>query len=142
MKTSHVGVNVTDLDRSVAFYEKVFGLTSGGEREHGGRRFVFLRGDIVLTLWEQSSGTFATDRPGLHHLAFQVEDRAAVDAITALVVEAGGALVHDEPVRHGEHGASGGVFFTDPDGTRLEVNAADVGEAPVPVEGAPTCGFF
>lgn len=144
LKTSHVGINVTELTRSIAFYEKVLGLTSGGERTHEGLRFAMLGrdGSLVVTLWQQSTGTFAADRPGLHHLAFEVPDREAVEAIAALVEDAGGAFVHDGVVRHGENSQSGGIFFTDPDGTRLEVSTADVGAAPVPVAGAPTCGFF
>jgi hypothetical protein len=35
------------------------------------------------------------------------------------------------------------VFFTDPDGVRLEIyTPTGVGGAPAPVTGAPTCGFF
>ncbi len=52
-------------------------------------------------------------------------------------------FAYDGVVPHGEGARSGGVFFHDPDGTRLEVYApsgADPGNAPT--AGAPTCGFF
>lgn len=145
LTTGHVGLNVTDLTRSIAFYQKVLDLTVFAERDTDGRRYAMLgRGDkLMLTLWQQSEGAFATDRPGLHHLSFEVADRAAVEHAEAILRDLGANLVHDGIVRHGEHGTSGGVFFTDPDGVRLEIYAPEVGaDAPAPSAGAPTCGFF
>jgi hypothetical protein len=58
--------------------------------------------------------------------------------------ERGATFHYDGVVPHGEGRDSGGVFFTDPDGTRLEVftsnGVADEGKAPF--ADAPTCGFF
>lgn len=145
LKTGHVGLNVTDLTRSITFYQKVLDLTVLAERDADGRRFAMLghEGELMLTLWQQSTGDFATDRPGLHHLAFEVPDRAAVERAEATLRDLGANLVHDGIVRHGEQASSGGVFFTDPDGVRLEIYAPEVGaEAPAPTPGAPTCGFF
>src|ERR671914_42683 len=52
-------------------------------------------------------------------------------------------FAYDGIVPHGEGAASGGVFFTDPDGVRLEIYAPNGAEgAPAPTPGAPTCGFF
>ncbi|HLZ57299.1 MAG TPA: hypothetical protein VKR06_10155 [Ktedonosporobacter sp.] len=46
-------------------------------------------------------------------------------------------------VPHSEGAASGGIFFTDPDGIRLEIySPTGAGENPAPVASAPTCGFF
>ena len=62
--TGHVGLNVADLDRSIDFYARVFGW----DVKNRGDGYAFLGDDdrLVLTLWKQSSGTFATDQPGLH----------------------------------------------------------------------------
>ncbi|MBJ8347586.1 VOC family protein [Antrihabitans sp. YC2-6] len=141
----HVGLNVTDLARSTAFYRKVFGFDVLGEHAEGDRRFAFLGlgGTLMVTLWQQSSGTFETGRPGLHHLAFQVSDIDAVRRAEAIVRDLGAKLFHDGVVPHGEGASSGGIFFSDPDGVRLEIYApvgADVASAPT--AGAPTCGFF
>lgn len=145
LKTGHVGVNVTDLTRSIVFYQRLLDLKVFAERDEDGRRYAMLGRDdtLMLTLWQQSSGEFATDRPGLHHLSFEVADLAAVEQAEAILRELGATLVHDGIVRHGEQGVSGGVFFTDPDGVRLEIYAPSVGgDKPAPTPGAPTCGFF
>ncbi|WP_040797299.1 VOC family protein [Nocardia higoensis] len=145
LTTGHIGLNVSDIDRSAEFYRRAFGfeqLANGGE---GGTRFVFLGADgrLVLTLWAQSDGEFSTRTPGLHHLSFQVDDMEQVRAVEATLRELGVALVHDGVVAHGEGASSGGVFFTDPDGIRLEVYApAGAEAAPAPHGAAPTCGFF
>ncbi|MFD2356646.1 VOC family protein [Nonomuraea ferruginea] len=97
----------------------------------------------MVTLWQQSDGGFAADRPGLHHLAFQVPDIEAVRLAEATLRDLGVPLVYDGVVPHGEGASSGGVFFTDPDGIRLEIYAPTGADtAPAPTQGAPTCGFF
>jgi lactoylglutathione lyase len=140
----HIALNVTDLARSTAFYRRVFAFDVVAERTAGNRRFAFLGQDgaLVLTLWEQSAGTFATDRPGLHHLSFEVADIDAVRRAETVLKGLGVDFAYDGIVPHGEGAVSGGVFFTDPDGVRLEIYAptgADVAPAPTPA--APTCGF-
>ncbi|GAB2935579.1 VOC family protein [Micromonospora polyrhachis] len=144
-QTGHVGLNVTDLDRSIAFYRKVFDFETLGESREGDRRFAFLGldGKLVLTLWQQSTGEFATELPGLHHLSFQVPDIDAVRRAETVLREIGAPLAYDGVVAHGEGASSGGVFFTDPDGIRLEIYApAGAENAPAPTQAAPTCGFF
>ncbi|MEU1880230.1 VOC family protein [Streptosporangium sp. NPDC020072] len=145
LRTGHVGLNVTDLTRSVAFYRQVFGFEVLDERSDGERRFAFLgrEGTLMVTLWQQSGGVFPVDRPGLHHLSFQVPDIEAVRRAEATLRELGVRPVHDGVVPHGEGASSGGVFFTDPDGIRLEIYAPSGADtAPAPTQGAPTCGFF
>ncbi|WP_406674911.1 VOC family protein [Nonomuraea sp. N2-4H] len=145
LQTGHVALNVTDLARSTAFYRQVFGFETLAERTDGERRFAFLGrdGTLMVTLWQQSSGPFPTDRPGLHHLAFQVPDIEAVRRHEAVLRELGVDFAYDGIVPHGEGASSGGVFFSDPDGIRLEIYApTGAGTAPAPVQGAPTCGFF
>jgi lactoylglutathione lyase len=141
MQAGHVGVNVTDLARSKAFYQAVLGFEVLGESSGGGRGFVLLGdgGRVALTLWEQSHGRYDPGRPGLHHLAFQVptldDVRAAEERLRAL----GARFQYDGIVPHGEGAASGGIFFEDPDGSRLEMYApVGVTAAPAPVPGSPT----
>ena len=138
--TGHVGLNVADLERSIGFYTRVFGWSVSGR----GDGYAFLGDDsrLVLTLWQQSAGAFATDRPGLHHLSFEVDSLEAVQSAEARVREAGLKLYHDGVVPHGEGASSGGIFFEDPDGIRLEIYTGAGVHGTAPSKDAPTCGFF
>ena len=144
MQPGHIGLNVPDLERALPFYEGVFGLQV--LRESDAPRFAFLGDDdgIVVTLWEQSDGAFDPDRPGLHHLAFEVDGIEEVEAAQERVQELGGSVQHGGIVPHADGARSGGLFFTDPDGIRLEIYAGagahEHGAAPAGA--APTCGFF
>ncbi|WP_019869527.1 VOC family protein [Salinispora oceanensis] len=145
LKTGHIGLNVTDLARSIDFYRAALGLDLQATGAKGAQRWAFLGrdGHLLVTLWQQSDGRFPTDRPGLHHLSFQVETIAEVQTIQATLRALGVEFAYEGVVPHGEGVTSGGVFFTDPDGIRLEVYAPTGADAvAVPVNGAPTCGFF
>ncbi len=143
--TGHVGLNVTDLPRARQFYQQVFGFEVLGESTEDGKAFAFLGhgSNIVLTLWHQSSGGFAKNRPGLHHLSFQVESIDEVRAAERRVRELGARIHHGGIVPHAEGRDSGGLYFEDPDGIRLEVfSPTGAGERTAPHGSAPTCGFF
>ncbi|RVU23924.1 VOC family protein [Streptomyces antnestii] len=145
LQTGHVGLNVTDLDRSLAFYREVFDFEVLAEGKDDGRRWAFLGRDaqLLVTLWQQSEGTFDTARPGLHHLSFQVESIDEVKATEQVLRGLGAEFTYQGVVPHGESAASGGIFFTDPDGIRLEIYAPTGADpAAAPTAGAPTCGFF
>ena len=146
MFVGHVGINVTDLDRSIAFYQRVFGLelltTPDPEDPHRYARLA-KDGELVLTLWPQSSGAFTPDTPGLHHLAFKVETAAEIDKARSVLEEIGARFAYEGVVPHSDGAESGGLFFFDPDGTRLEISAKHAPiTAPAPSGAAPTCGFF
>jgi lactoylglutathione lyase len=145
LQPGHGGLNVTDLDRSVDFYRAVLGLVLVRASDEAGRRYAFL-GDgrrVLLTLWQQSEGRFDAGRPGLHHLAFQVDDVAQLRDLERRLRERGAVLLYDGIVPHEEGADNGGLYFEDPDGTRLEVYApTGAGGRPAPAGPAPSCGFF
>lgn len=144
-RTDHVGLNVTDLDKSKNFYTRVFGFTVAAQSHEKDRQSVFLAqdGGIVLTLWQQSRGSFSSSAPGLHHLSFQVANFDAVRATEKILREIGAVVYHGGPVAHAEGTPSGGLFFEDPDGIRLEVFAPEGAEDLLtPTAGATSCGFF
>ncbi|MCB5164345.1 VOC family protein [Streptomyces bambusae] len=145
LTTGHVGLNVTDLARSLAFYREALGFGLLGEGKEAGRRYAFLGQDgvLVLTLWEQAEGAFAPAAAGLHHLALSAASMDEVRAHEARLKDLGVTFAHEGVVAHAEGAASGGIFFHDPDGTRLEISApAGAEDAPAPSGAAPTCGFF
>ena len=68
-----------------------------------------------------SGGSHDRYSPGLHHLAWRVESREAVDAAHALLVEHR-IPVLDPPAHYPEYsGDYYAVFFADPDGIKLEI---------------------
>src|SRR5918995_757896 len=143
-RTGHVGINVADLPRSVDYYTAGLGLDGIGRSDEEGRRYAFVGtgGEPTLTLWEQAGRPFDAGAAGLHHLSFQADDLEAVHATEERLRAMGATMVHDGVVPHGEGATSGGIFFLDPDGARLEVFAAHGVSGVAPSEDAPTCGFF
>ncbi|WP_405840068.1 VOC family protein [Streptomyces sp. NBC_01518] len=143
----HIGLNVTDLDRSLAFYRDVLGFALLAEGKEDDRRYAFLgdgTGDHpVLTLWQQAQGPYDNDRAGLHHLAFAADSIERVRQYEEALKAYGAEFAYEGVVAHREGAASGGIFFHDPDGTRLEISVPTGAEdAPAPNAEAPTCGFF
>ena len=141
----HIGLSVTDLDRSLAFYQDVLNLEVLQRSDDAGRRFAFLGagGRLFLTLWQQSSGSFEPRHAGLHHLAFQVPTLEQVQAAETKLRARGQVPRYDGVVPHREGAESAALFFTDPDGIRLEIySPTGAAGLAVPVAGAPSCGFF
>ncbi|MFI0511754.1 VOC family protein [Streptomyces sp. WSLK1-5] len=145
LRTGHIGLNVTDLDRSLAFYRDVLGFRPLAEGKEEGRRYAFL-GDgetLVLTLWQQAEGPYGSESAGLHHLALEADSIEQVREYEKALRAYGADFAHEGVVAHREGAASGGIFFHDPDGTRLEISVpSGAEEAPAPSGAAPTCGFF
>ncbi|GGW37297.1 hypothetical protein GCM10010503_11570 [Streptomyces lucensis JCM 4490] len=147
LRTGHTGLNVTDLDRSLAFYRDVLGFALLAEGKEDGRRYAFLgEGGAdapLVTLWQQAGEPYDGGRAGLHHLAFTADSVDRVRAYEAALRAAGVEFAHEGVVAHREGSASGGIFFHDPDGTRLEISVPHGAEnAPAPHASTPTCGFF
>ncbi|HVK23687.1 MAG TPA: VOC family protein [Actinokineospora sp.] len=73
-----VALTVTDVDRSVPWYERVLGFTSAAEVDSPGQRKVPLDGfGITLTLVQHlgaARASFDGARPGLDRLTFVVDE--------------------------------------------------------------------
>jgi lactoylglutathione lyase len=147
VQPGHVGLNVTDLARSRAFYTRVLDLQVVGESQDAEREWAFLGrdGQVLLTLWRQAEGSFSTAQPGLHHLALRVDSVEELHALQERLADLGVERRYGGVVLHAEGADSGGVYFADPDGIRLEVFApsgvAATG-ATAASEHGPSCGGF
>jgi catechol-2,3-dioxygenase len=144
-ESGHVGLNITNLGRSVAFYQDVFGWSVVARSDAKDRTFALLGkdGKLTLTLWEQSKGATKRDTPGLHHLAFELKSMAEVRAAEQRLKEKRVHFHYDGAVPHAEGATSGGIYFEDPDGIRLEIYAADGAQGLIaPHADGPSCGFF
>jgi lactoylglutathione lyase len=138
-RVGHVGINVTNLDRSVQWYRDILGLTLTGRwpmGEAGEMAFMRFTDDhhnIVLF----THPTPVTDEnryagyQALQHIALEVADRDEwLRALTDLrhngVEIVAGPLVHgpegsDKPGRYLGGSGSRSFYFLDPDGNRLEI---------------------
>jgi glyoxylase I family protein len=138
---SHIGICVTNLDRSVRFYTNVFGfaqlyqldfenneVAATMELDGTFRSAMLIRGDIRIELlqWVDVPITGSGQRKpmnelGFTHLSFRVED---VDGLTAAIIAAGGTVVEQTRTVLGEAtdpAAPRFIYLTDPDGTRIEL---------------------
>lgn len=133
---SHIGICVSDLDRSLRFYTEGLGFEPTQLHQVGpefGRlmeidgvqvRSQFLRRDhlSIELLFYDAPGFVgpAERRPvnqlGLTHLNFRVED---VEAVAARLQELGGTVL--EHTRTTFSPEMDFVYCTDPDGTRIEL---------------------
>jgi catechol 2,3-dioxygenase-like lactoylglutathione lyase family enzyme len=100
-------------------------------------------GKLILTLWQQSDASFSKTNAGLHHLSFQAKSIGQIKEIEAKLRDRGVKLIYDGIVLHSEGAKSGGIFFEDPDGIRLEIfTTQGLEEYSAPEKGASACGFF
>lgn len=144
-ETGHVGLNVNDLARSTEFYRDVFGFVVSNESTGPDHKYAMLaqNGKLVLTLWQQSAAEFSRATAGLHHLSFQADSAGQIREIETKLRARGAKLIYDGIVLHGEGASSGGLFFEDPDGIRLEIFTTEgLEDYSAPEKGASACGFF
>jgi catechol 2,3-dioxygenase-like lactoylglutathione lyase family enzyme len=117
----HTGVQVADVEASLAFYLRMFGPV--GMREvmrfpTGGGPVVGLAGpDGIPDFW-LSPGSGAETRE--LHLAFRAPDRQAVDAVHEAAAAAGAEVLHAPREWPEYHPGYYAVFLRDPDGHNVE----------------------
>lgn len=128
----HLDLVVTSLERSMPFYQELFGLTRATEIEgERGERVVYLSrqeeepaGNFSLGLREKQSDAHGVpfDRyaVGLHHVAFTVASREEVDE-RARWLRDQGAEIESGPKEYWYRPGYYAVFFYDPDGIKLEL---------------------
>ncbi len=83
MGVHHVGLTTPDLDATYGFFTGVLGFTEIGGVPDYPAKFVS-DGTTLITLWQvkDMDGFVPFDRhrnAGLHHIAFRIEDHAALD---------------------------------------------------------------
>lgn len=131
----HIDLTVTDKTRSRLFYDAVlgfFGYRRSADYDHGsdwdreGEPFHSI--GIIEARGEGAARTHDRYSPGLHHLAWTAESRADVDALHDLLRSID-ATILDAPADYPRYGPTYyAVFFTDPDGLKLEYVFGATGE--------------
>jgi catechol 2,3-dioxygenase-like lactoylglutathione lyase family enzyme len=136
-RLTHLGICVSDLERSLRFYRDVLGCDEVGRLELEGEptatlngmretkvRLVFLERDgwrlelfaFSVPGWIGPQEPRPMNQLGLTHLAFRVDD---LDAVCAQVEAAGGRLLSN--TRLDLPGSTRVIIALDPDGVRLEL---------------------
>lgn len=119
LRMHHTAIVVSDLQRSLQFYDRVFGLqpTKVVDLSERGLRLAFLPvGESLIELLCYSAGT---DRPSpgvTDHLAIGVDD---VDSHIRHLAKLGVVSPDSQP--RGGPGGSRIFFFSGPDGEKLEL---------------------
>jgi catechol 2,3-dioxygenase-like lactoylglutathione lyase family enzyme len=114
----HVGVTVTDFDRSLAFYTAALGtlgIKALTNFEHGGDRHAGFGIDRP-TFW---IGTSRNNRGGTH-IAFTARSHAEVSAFYSVALSTGGRDNGAPGLRAHYHPNYFGAFVFDPDGHNIE----------------------
>lgn len=119
----HVALTVTDLKRSIAWYQDVLGLERKHQDEIGDEPAFLYAGGTALALFEAASATPGktpdTDTIAMRHLAFRV-DRMNFELTQAELREAGVNF------QFADHDISHSVYFKDPDGHLLEITTYEL----------------
>ena len=145
---THIGICVSELERSVQFYRDVLGFEevsrlqmqgaiterlldiAGGELQ---AVYLKLGGTVIELLYYPAAGHIAVDVPrpmnrlGLSHISLTVADP---DAVAQAIAHSGGKIL--EQTRFAHEGVTRALFVTDPDGMRIELvrSAGNIGAAP------------
>ncbi|HEY8515286.1 MAG TPA: VOC family protein [Candidatus Binatia bacterium] len=123
----HLYVSVADFSRSEAFYDRLMrylGFRKGDRQIAGEPHAHYFNRVLQLSIRPARGGRVGHDpyAPGLHHVCFQVPDRASVDHACATLRSWG--VDASEPRVWPEYNDDYyATFFSDPDGIRLEIVA-------------------
>jgi catechol 2,3-dioxygenase len=116
LKLGHVHLKVRDLDRSVAFYTELLGLSV---TEQVGNYAFLGDGNLHHVVALQGLGIDAPrparDVTGLYHVAFEVPDEVTFDDRVHKARELA------RLVQTVDHGISWAAYFNDPDGNGIEI---------------------
>jgi lactoylglutathione lyase len=141
-RVSHVGICVSDIDRSLQFYrdglgfelmskyeiDKAFGRVMELDDMVGGKTWMIGRDGMTIEFLHYDSPPVEGDanrrrmnERGFTHLCVYVDD---VDAVAARLVELGGAVYDVTRTEVNVDDIKGNwVYCTDPDGVRIELIA-------------------
>ena len=121
----HVGVKVTDLDRSIRFYSDIFGFEMVDRRMLGSSNVeaaaMQVGGSIIFLLHEASfQARSPEEHGGVDHFCLTFTDpefREILERIGNMGVRLEGGVVP----RTGATGRSDSQYILDPDGNQIEV---------------------
>ncbi len=112
----HINLNVSDINRSLAFYQSILGLEI--ESRHG-NEMIFLHTPgtrDVIALCQAKDGD-KLGLGGITHFGWEIEKESDLDQVQREIGAAGGKVVS-----RGHHGPGEPfLYFEDPDGYLIEL---------------------
>ncbi len=109
----HVGLTVSNLDRSIEFYRDLFDFDV--LEKFGDTRQAFLRvGDIVIGLYEIEG--YKNQKGTKNHLSFYIDEEDFDDAVEEINEKEIPIVFGPDNLRKGKS-----VVFLDPDGNQIEL---------------------
>lgn len=114
-QADHIGIFISDIERSMRFYGETLGLPLVGRYRHGDAELIFYQlGEVMIELIARDGPTGGDGI--VNHIAFRVD---GADRALAHLRTHGVTLEHEEPftVFDGHRIA----FFRGPDGERFEL---------------------
>lgn len=119
----HIALSVSDVDRSVAWYQEVLGLERRFDEAWGNHPAFVGIGTTALALFPttaaQSKQTRGRDRISMRHLAFRA-DRANFEKAQAELRGHGVSFTFQD------HEISHSIYFLDPDGHEIEITTYEI----------------
>ena len=117
---NHVALTVSDIERSVAWYTRLFGAQVLMEqKEDSFDRVALLVAPVVIGMTKHKNAgaddRFSETRVGLDHVSFGVKDRTTLDAWAARMDELG---IDHPPINDVDYGST--LVVRDPDNIQLE----------------------
>ena len=117
----HIGLTVSKLEESAAFFTKLLGWKEVKRREDYPAIFVS-DGNIMVTLWNNKvdppTGFDKNRNIGLHHVAFKIENETALNNLFKKLVDAN-VPIEFPPELLGE-GPAKHMMCCEPSGIRVE----------------------
>ena len=118
MRFAHVGITVTDQDRSRSFYQTHFGFDPGRARNYSDGTVILRDADGFALALHPGVGAPADD---FLHFGYICSDPQEVRAVRERLLAAGETLVEDE-----DSESFVSIKVLDPDGYRVEVGWEDL----------------
>jgi catechol 2,3-dioxygenase-like lactoylglutathione lyase family enzyme len=124
----HVGLCVTDLERSIAFYRDILGLEPSGRRflpDDKTEQVAYHIGDLIFVLFHRPEfrSVNPKDFSGMDHLAFTMDGKT-YETILAKLQERD--LILRGPYQNlGAYGRGLATYFCDPDKNQIEIKTYD-----------------
>ena len=126
----HVALMVTDLEKSIAWYQDALGLERRYREAWGDCPAMLCAGSTCVALFplrpaESSARTIGSAQPMMRHLAFRATYADLLEAEKNL-------QERGIPFEFRNHGISHSIYFADPDGHQLEITTYDLPKAEKP----------